>query len=107
MTAYLVWLRPSKQIRAPLYSIKQKRQRRWIVIKYGAIYVLAIAAIAALIAIRECPSVRFICSIDSCPAYSSRLPPRTARELRYLHEGLSRCGRLCSCNPLSSPSDIL
>jgi len=26
-----VWLRPSKQIRAPLYSIKQKRQRRWIV----------------------------------------------------------------------------
>lgn len=27
----LVWLRPSKQIRAPLYSIKQKRQRRWIV----------------------------------------------------------------------------
>ncbi|EPT03223.1 hypothetical protein FOMPIDRAFT_78799 [Fomitopsis schrenkii] len=47
----LFWLRPSKQIRAPLYSIKQKRQRRWIVIKYGAIYVLAIAAIAALIAI--------------------------------------------------------
>lgn len=28
---FLVWLRPSKQIRAPLYSIKQKRQRRWIV----------------------------------------------------------------------------
>ncbi|KAK0469300.1 1,3-beta-glucan synthase [Desarmillaria tabescens] len=27
----LFWLRPSKQIRAPLYSIKQKRQRRWIV----------------------------------------------------------------------------
>lgn len=26
-----VWLRPSKQIRAPLYSIKQKRQRRMIV----------------------------------------------------------------------------
>lgn len=24
-------MRPSKQIRAPLYSTKQKRQRRWIV----------------------------------------------------------------------------
>jgi 1,3-beta-glucan synthase len=30
-TRILVWLRPSKQIRAPLYSVKQKRQRRWIV----------------------------------------------------------------------------
>jgi len=28
---WIVWLRPSKQIRAPLYSIKQKKQRRWIV----------------------------------------------------------------------------
>jgi len=27
----IVWLRPSKQIRAPLFSINQKRQRRWIV----------------------------------------------------------------------------
>lgn len=26
-----VWLRPSKQIRPPLFSTKQKRQRRWIV----------------------------------------------------------------------------
>ncbi|THU88102.1 1,3-beta-glucan synthase [Dendrothele bispora CBS 962.96] len=47
----LFWLRPSKQIRAPLYSIKQKRQRRWIIIKYGSIYVLVIAAFIALIAI--------------------------------------------------------
>ncbi|KAG6897792.1 hypothetical protein C0992_010868, partial [Termitomyces sp. T32_za158] len=30
----LFWLRPSKQIRAPLFSTKQKRQRRFIVIKY-------------------------------------------------------------------------
>lgn len=29
----LVWLRPSKQIRPPLFSTKQKRQRRWIVSK--------------------------------------------------------------------------
>ncbi|KAJ7242038.1 1,3-beta-glucan synthase [Mycena rebaudengoi] len=35
----LFWLRPSKQIRAPLYSIKQRRQRRWIIIKYGILYV--------------------------------------------------------------------
>ncbi|KAF5365320.1 hypothetical protein D9758_005437 [Tetrapyrgos nigripes] len=47
----LFWLRPSKQIRAPLYSIKQKRQRRWIIIKYGTVYVLVIAAFVALIAI--------------------------------------------------------
>ena len=26
-----VWLRPSKQIRAPLYSVKQRKQRRRIV----------------------------------------------------------------------------
>jgi len=47
----LFWLRPSKQIRAPLYSIKQKRQRRWIIIKYGLIYVSVIALFGALIAL--------------------------------------------------------
>ncbi|KAE9406540.1 1,3-beta-glucan synthase [Gymnopus androsaceus JB14] len=47
----LFWLRPSKQIRAPLYSIKQKRQRRWIIIKYGTIYLVVIAVFVALIAI--------------------------------------------------------
>ena len=52
-SACIVWLRPSKQIRAPLYSIKQKRQRRWIVIKYGIIYILAFAIFAALLAIRK------------------------------------------------------
>ncbi|KAG5635057.1 hypothetical protein H0H81_012577, partial [Sphagnurus paluster] len=46
-----VWLRPSKQIRAPLYSIKQKRQRRWLIIKYGIFYVLALATFIALIAL--------------------------------------------------------
>ena len=50
---HVVWLRPSKQIRAPLYSIKQKRQRRWIVVKYGFIYILGFATFGALIAIRE------------------------------------------------------
>ncbi|KAK7062827.1 1,3-beta-D-glucan synthase [Paramarasmius palmivorus] len=47
----LFWLRPSKQIRAPLYSIKQKQRRRWMIIKYGTIYVIVIAVFAALIAI--------------------------------------------------------
>ncbi|KAJ8489645.1 hypothetical protein ONZ45_g13510 [Pleurotus djamor] len=47
----LFWLRPSKQIRAPLFSIKQRRQRRWIVVRYGVLYLLAIAAFAVLIAI--------------------------------------------------------
>ncbi|ESK92280.1 1,3-beta-glucansynthase [Moniliophthora roreri MCA 2997] len=47
----LFWLRPSKQIRAPLYSIKQKQRRRWMIIKYGTIYLLVIAVFTALIAI--------------------------------------------------------
>ena len=68
----LVWLRPSKQIRAPLFSTKQKRQRRWIVrivyhrtlsmpdtfapsfqiIKYTIIYIIMISLLVALIALR-------------------------------------------------------
>ena len=49
------WLRPSKQIRPPLFSTKQKRQRRWIVAKYGIVFILAFAIFAALLAIRESP----------------------------------------------------
>jgi len=45
----LLWLRPGKQIRAPLFSMKQKRQRRWIVIKYSVVYVVVVAFLAALI----------------------------------------------------------
>ncbi|KAJ7940649.1 glycosyltransferase family 48 protein [Mycena leptocephala] len=45
----LFWLRPSKQIRAPLFSMKQKRQRRWIVLKYSIVYVVVVAFLAALI----------------------------------------------------------
>ncbi|KAF7366397.1 putative 1,3-beta-D-glucan synthase subunit [Mycena sanguinolenta] len=61
----LFWLRPSKQIRAPLYSIKQRRQRQWIIIKYGIIYVFAIALIVALIALPVIfrTSLHFDCSI--------------------------------------------
>ncbi|KAK7054905.1 1,3-beta-D-glucan synthase [Paramarasmius palmivorus] len=45
----LFWLRPSKQIRAPLFSTKQKRTRRWNVIKYSIVYVIVVATLAALI----------------------------------------------------------
>ncbi|KAI6038580.1 hypothetical protein EDC04DRAFT_2569660 [Pisolithus marmoratus] len=50
----LFWLRPSKQIRPPLYSTKQKKQRRWIIIKYGIVYVTALIIFSALIIFREC-----------------------------------------------------
>jgi len=46
----LFWLRPSKQIRAPLYSVKQKRQRRWIVIRYGVVFVIMLVLFVALLA---------------------------------------------------------
>ncbi|KAJ7507394.1 1,3-beta-glucan synthase [Mycena galericulata] len=61
----LFWLRPSKQIRAPLYSIKQRRQRRWIIIKYGIIYILVTALIVCLIALPVIfrTSLHFNCSI--------------------------------------------
>ncbi|KAF8654087.1 hypothetical protein AX16_003620 [Volvariella volvacea WC 439] len=45
----LFWLRPSKQIRPPLFSTKQKRQRRWIVLKYTVVYVLVVSLLASLI----------------------------------------------------------
>ncbi|KDN41919.1 1,3-beta-glucan synthase component FKS1, partial [Rhizoctonia solani AG-8 WAC10335] len=47
----LFWLRPSKQIHAPLYSIKQKRQRRGIVIKFTIVFYLALIIFVALIAL--------------------------------------------------------
>ncbi|KAJ7792246.1 1,3-beta-glucan synthase [Mycena olivaceomarginata] len=47
----LFWLRPSQQIRAPVYFSKQKKQRRWIMIKYGIIYGLTIILFIALIAL--------------------------------------------------------
>ncbi|TFK31470.1 1,3-beta-glucan synthase [Crucibulum laeve] len=61
----LFWLRPSKQIRAPLYSIKQKRQRRWIIIKYGIVYILVIGIFAALIALPATfrTSLKFDCTL--------------------------------------------
>lgn len=45
----MFWLRPTKQIRAPLFSTKQKRQRRWIVVKYTFVYIIVVSGLAALI----------------------------------------------------------
>ncbi|KZT68116.1 glycosyltransferase family 48 protein [Daedalea quercina L-15889] len=45
----MLWLRPSKQIRPPLFSMKQKRQRRWIVVKYTFVYFIVVAGLGALI----------------------------------------------------------
>ncbi|KAI1795898.1 1,3-beta-glucan synthase [Ganoderma leucocontextum] len=45
----MFWLRPSKQIRPPLFSTKQKRQRRWIVLKYSLVYIIVAAFLAALL----------------------------------------------------------
>jgi len=61
----LFWLRPSKQIRAPLFSIKQKRQRRMIVIKYGILYVGVIGIFAALITLPAVlrNSIQFNCTL--------------------------------------------
>ncbi|TFK52998.1 1,3-beta-glucan synthase [Heliocybe sulcata] len=61
----LFWLRPSKQIRAPLYSIKQKRQRRWIVIKYSTVFVAALTLFIALIALPAAfrDRILFNCSV--------------------------------------------
>ncbi|CAK5277699.1 unnamed protein product [Mycena citricolor] len=63
----LFWLRPSKQIRAPLFSMKQKRQRRWIVIKYSIVYVLVVALLAALIVLPALfrNSITFHCTLCS------------------------------------------
>ena len=65
-TWFVVWLRPSKQIRAPLFSTKQKRQRRWIVIKYTVVYLLMISLLASLIVLRKCCSFHpFLLALSS------------------------------------------
>ena len=82
-----VWLRPSKQIRAPLYSIKQKRQRRWIIVKYGIVYIIAFAIFAALIAVREYPPsvLPALCDVlTMCCAHSRSIPRASHVQLQHL-----------------------
>ncbi|CAE6478685.1 unnamed protein product [Rhizoctonia solani] len=47
----LFWLRPSQQIRAPVYSAWQRRQRRNIVIKFTIVYYIIFMIFVALIAL--------------------------------------------------------
>jgi 1,3-beta-glucan synthase len=70
----LFWLRPGKQIRAPLFSVKQKRQRRWMVLKYSIVYAVVVSFLAALIVLRTCLS-SFQCTVrllTSAPPSRSR-----------------------------------
>lgn len=45
----LFWLRPSAQLKRPIFSYKQRTQRRKIIAKYGVLYLLAVTFFAALI----------------------------------------------------------
>lgn len=47
----LFWLSPSQQIRPPIYSLRQRKQRRAIVAKYSIVYVLVQAILIALIVV--------------------------------------------------------
>ncbi|KAL4401063.1 1,3-beta-D-glucan synthase [Malassezia pachydermatis] len=45
----LFWLRPSKQIHAPIYSLRQRAQRRSIVLRYSIVFFFAWIVFLALI----------------------------------------------------------
>ena len=49
MISSVFWLKPSRQIRQPVFSFKQKTARRKIIIKYTLLYLVVIAFFAALI----------------------------------------------------------
>ncbi|KAJ7057182.1 glycosyltransferase family 48 protein [Mycena amicta] len=51
----LFWLQPSQQIRPGVFHIKQKKQRRRIMIKYGVLYIVSITLFVALLALRSFP----------------------------------------------------
>lgn len=47
----LFWLRPSRQIHQPIFSMRQRKQRRSIVVRFGILFLVAFAAFVALIAV--------------------------------------------------------
>ncbi|KAF8911358.1 1,3-beta-glucan synthase [Mucidula mucida] len=61
----LFWLRPSKQIRAPVYSLKQRKTRHKIIVKYGLLFIAVIVLFAVLIALPVVfhTTLKFDCSI--------------------------------------------
>lgn len=47
----LFWLRPGRDLHKPIFNLRQRKQRRSIVIRYGALFLLCFAGFAALIAV--------------------------------------------------------
>lgn len=84
-----VWLRPSKQIRAPLFSTKQKRQRQWIVVKYSIIYLVIVAGLAALIALRKSPHAMPLYCTDANGVCSCAFPGSSKTQLFGVPEYLN------------------
>ncbi|KAJ1920292.1 1,3-beta-D-glucan synthase [Mycoemilia scoparia] len=52
-SALLFWLRPSKQIRPPIFSLKQRKQRRRASIIYGILFIVLFAVFLALVIIPQ------------------------------------------------------
>ncbi|KAJ1925812.1 1,3-beta-D-glucan synthase [Tieghemiomyces parasiticus] len=64
-SAMLFWLRPSRQFRPPIYSIKQRSERRRTAIGYGILFVIMFVIFLALIIV---PQLGFL------PKFSVNLP---------------------------------
>lgn len=47
----LFWLRPSRQIHAPIFSLRARKQRRSIIFRYGLLFLFAFAIFVCLIAV--------------------------------------------------------
>ncbi|KAJ2782842.1 1,3-beta-D-glucan synthase [Coemansia javaensis] len=52
-SAMLFWLRPSRQIRPPIYSLKQRKQRRRTAILFGALFVVMYVVFLAIIVVPQ------------------------------------------------------
>jgi 1,3-beta-glucan synthase len=63
----LFWLSPSQQIRPPIYSLRQRSQRRKIVVKYSIVYFLIQAVFVALIVVPVVPRRPPVSSPRLCP----------------------------------------
>ncbi|KAJ7598176.1 hypothetical protein C8J56DRAFT_1020178 [Mycena floridula] len=97
----LFWLRPSKQIRASLYSMKQSSQRRAILIKYG-IVLLALTFFILMIVLHELiPFFNSFSLLLFVRKLTSTLQRRHS-EHRYI--STVRCVIFCGrCGPLGTP----
>lgn len=67
--AIAVWLRPSKQIRSPIFSLKQRALRRKIIVKYGVLFACVMFFFGALIILPVSLLQRF--DLMALPAGSS------------------------------------